>query len=62
VNTYPMYNLTIAASSLTVMSILSGFFNSCDPFLRILKKNHQYENWDVVYESEVIRNSSNASF
>ena len=58
-NTYPMYNLTISAQNLP---LLTGLFGECDPFLRILKKNINFGTYMMVYESEVHRNTSTPSF
>ena len=58
-NTYPMYTLGISAQNLP---LLTGLFGECDPFLRVLKKNTNFGTYSMVYESEVLRNTSAPNF
>lgn len=58
-NSYPEFVMQLAATNLPV---ISGFFSSCDPFMRILKRNSQQGTYYLVYESEIHKSTSNPSF
>lgn len=57
--TYPMYSIGIDAKDLPQ---LVGLFGECDPFVRILRKNPNFDNYAMVYESEVCRQNPNPCF
>jgi len=58
-NSYPEYQMKLNAQNLP---LLAGLFGQCDPFMRILKKSHEFGTYHIVYESEVHRNNSSPEF